>query len=322
MNSTTRSALTGNFACFIAYLIFGFNIIFCKNISDCGLVSPWALYLMRAIGALALFWIFSLVYDRRKARHADAAQQAAPAAKTFGGIEVRDLWKVAVASFLGLFMTQMAFLKAITMTTPMDVAVLSLLSPIMTMIVAAIFLKDRINLRGVTGLTISFCGVLFIVLNTVSTRTGAAETSVGGVLLMIVNTLSFANYVGIFKPLIKKYSVVTFMKWMFIFSTLFALPFGLKDLLAVDYAALPVGIIAQILFVVIGATFISYFLIPIGQKRLKPVIVCMYSYVQPVVAMCISLAFGLDTLTLPKIIATVLVFTGVTLINFDPHRRK
>lgn len=329
MDSKTQSALTGNFACFIAYLIFGFNIIFCKNISDCGLVSPWALYLLRAIGALALFWLFSLVLERKNTNPRNAVAAAkledTPAGhnvRTFGGIEVRDLWKVAAASFLGLFMTQLAFLKAITMATPMDVAILSLLSPIMTMIVAAIFLKDRINLRGVTGLTISFCGVLFIVLNTVSARTGADETSLGGVLLMIVNTLSFASYVGIFKPLIKKYSVVTFMKWMFIFSTIYALPFGLKDLLAVDYAALPVNIIWQILFVVIGATFISYFLIPIGQKRLKPVIVCMYSYVQPIVAMCISLAMGLDTITVPKLLATILVFTGVTLVNFDPRRRK
>lgn len=315
MNSNTRSAITGNFACFIAYLIFGFNIIFCKNISDCGLVSPWALYLMRAIGALALFWLMSLLPSMSR-------NTCNPDVRSIGGIELRDLWKVAVASFLGLFMTQLAFLKAITMATPMDVAVLSLLSPIMTMIIAAIFLKDRINMRGVTGLTISFCGVLFIVLNTVSARSGAAETSLGGVLLMIVNTLSFASYVGIFKPLIQKYSVVTFMKWMFIFSTIYALPFGLKDLITVDYAALPAGIIWQLLFVIVGATFISYFLIPIGQKRLKPVIVCMYSYVQPIVAMCISLAFGLDTLTLPKLIATVLVFTGVTLINFDPARHR
>lgn len=316
MNSKTRSALTGNLACFIAYLIFGFNIIFCKNISDCGMVSPWALYLMRAIGALTLFLLCDGIM-KLAGRCKAAPEPEAPAVRRIGGVEVRDLWKIAIASFLGLFMTQLAFLKAITMATPMDVAILSLMSPIMTMIIAAIFLKDRISARGVTGLTISFCGVLFIVLNTVSTRTGAAETTIGGVLLMIVNTLCFASYVGIFKPLIQKYRVVTFMKWMFVFSTLFALPFGLKDLLAVDYAALPTNIIWQILFVVIGATFISYFLIPIGQKRLKPVIVCMYSYVQPIVAMCISLAVGMDTITLPKVIAAILVFTGVTLVNFE-----
>ena len=317
MKSNTSSTLIGNAACFGAYLIFGFNIIFCKNIADSRLVSPMALYLMRAIGALALFWIFSLYVKD------DPTEGSVPTAKgtrTLGGIELRDLWKVALASFLGLFLTQLSFLKAITMTTALDVSILSLLSPIMTMIIAAIFLKDRISLHGVIGLSISFCGVLFLVLNTVSASRGAASTSLGGILLMIVNTLSFASYVGIFKPLIRKYNVVTFMKWMFLFSTLYALPFGLKDLAQTNYGAMDWSIISQILFVVIGATFISYFLIPIGQKRLKPVLVCMYSYVQPVVAMGISLATGLDTMTLPKAIATILVFAGVSIVNFAPRK--
>ena len=69
------------------------------------------------------------------------------------------------------------------------------------------------------------------------------------------------------------------------------------------------------------ATFISYFLIPIGQKRLKPMLVCMYSYVQPVVAMCISLAAGLDTMTWAKGVAAVLVFLGVGIVNFSPHAK-
>ena len=114
MKSNTSSTLIGNAACFGAYLIFGFNIIFCKNIADSRLVSPMALYLMRAIGALALFWIFSLYVKD------DPTEGSVPTAKgtrTLGGIELRDLWKVALASFLGLFLTQLSFLKAITMTT-------------------------------------------------------------------------------------------------------------------------------------------------------------------------------------------------------------
>ena len=83
-------------------------------------------------------------------------------------------------------------------------------------------------------------------------------------------------------------------------------------------AAVPMNVMWQVIFVVVAATFIAYFLIPIGQKRLKPVIVCMYTYVQPVIAMAISLAMGMDTLNWLKIIATVLVFSGVGLVNFVP----
>ena len=297
-----KDRLVGNLACAAAYVIFGLNLVACKNIANCGMVSPMALFCMRAIGALALFWIASAFMPGG------------------GKVERGDLWKIVVASFLGLFLTQISFLKAITMTTPVDASLISLLSPIMAMIVAAIVLKERITKHGVIGLAISFAGVLFIVLNSVSIRSGASETSAMGVLLMLVNVSSFAAYVGIFKPLIQKYSVVTFMKWMFIFATIFSLPFGIRDLVALPYAQLPLNVILQILFVVVFATFIAYFLIPVGQKRIKPMIVCMYTYLQPVIAMAISFSVGMDVMTWSKAIATIFIFIGVSICNFSPKR--
>lgn len=302
--NSSSDIIAGNLACLGAYLIFGFNLVCCKNISNFGGISPIALFCMRSAGALLLFWILSLFFHKKER------------------IRNRDIWKVALASFLGLFLTQFSFLKAITMTTAVDASLLSLLSPIMTMIVAAVVIKDKITAPGVIGLSISLAGVLFLVLNGVSLRAGADHTSVGGMLLMIVNTLSFAIYVGVFKPLIKRYSVITFMKWMFLFSTVFALPFGIEDLVSIDYSAIPIDILLQLLFVVICATFIAYFLIPVGQKKLRPVVVCMYSYVQPVIAMGISLAIGLDHMTWQKGVATLFIFAGVSIVNFSKHKPK
>lgn len=304
MDGRNGRLIAGNLASFGAYLIFGFNIVFCKNIANSGMVSPMALFCMRSIGALVLFWMVSLFFGRGES------------------IDRKDLWKIALASFLGLFLTQLSFLKAITMTTAVDASILSLLCPVMTMIVAAVVLKDKITASGAAGLAISFAGVLFLVLNTVSIHGGADRTSLGGILLMIVNTSSFACYVGAFKPLIQKYSVVNFMKWMFLFSTIYALPFGASDLASVQYSELPPAIIWQILYVVVGATFISYFLIPFGQQRIKPMLVSMYTYVQPVVAMCISLAIGLDTMSWAKGAATLLVFAGVGIVNFSSKKKR
>lgn len=185
MRTATKDTLTGNLACFTAYLIFGFNIIFCKNIANDGNVSPMSLFLLRSAGALLLFCVASTVTCTKER------------------VEVRDLWKIALASMLGLFLTQFSFLEAITMTTAVDASVLSLMTPVMTMIVAAIALRDRITAHGIIGLAVSFSGVLFIVLNSVGSSGGADRTTLGGVLLMFVNTLSFACYVGIFKPLIR-----------------------------------------------------------------------------------------------------------------------
>lgn len=299
-----NSALIGNLACFTAYDIFGFNIISCKNIAIDGNITPMALFCLRSFGATLLFWIWLLFTAPREQ------------------VEKKDLWKVAIASFLGLFMTQLSFLFAITKCTAIDASIMSTLSPIMTLIISAIVIKDRITWSGITGIVLSLVGVIILIFNCVSIRSGADSTSIWGILGMIANTLCFASYVGIFKPLIQKYSVVTFMKWMFLFSSLMALPFAFGAFGASNLAAVPMNIMWHVIYVVIGATFIAYFLIPIGQKRLRPVVVCMYTYVQPVIAMVIALAMGLDTLNLLKVLATVLVFVGVGLVNFVPKTEK
>ena len=302
MNQDQKSSLIGNLACFTAYAIFGFNIISCKSIALDGNVTPMALFCLRSFGATALFWLWSLFTAPHEHIHKE------------------DVWKVVVASFLGLFMTQLSFLFAITKTTAIDASIMSTLSPIMTLVISALVIKERITWSGVAGIALSLVGVLILIYNCVSIRSGADSTSIWGILGMLVNTLCFAAYVGIFKPVIRKYSVVTFMKWMFLFSSLMALPFSFRAFRASNLAAVPMDIFWQIAYVVVFATFVAYFLIPIGQKRLRPVVVCMYTYVQPVIAMVIALIMGLDHLTALKVAASLLVFVGVGLVNFVPKK--
>ena len=105
------------------------------------------------------------------------------------------------------------------------------------------------------------------------------------------------------------------MKWMFLFSMLVALPFNARHLVQVPFAQMESKILWQVAFVVVFATFVAYFLIPVGQKRLRPTLVSMYNYVQPIIATLISIYIGLDHLTWKKLVAMVLVFTGVWIVN-------
>ena len=181
-----RDTLTGNLACFAAYALFGFNIISCKRIALDGNITPMALFCLRSFGAAVLFWLWSLFSAPRE------------------HIAKADVWKVALASFLGLFMTQITFLFAITQTTAIDASIMATLSPVMTLVISAIFIKERITWSGVAGIILSIAGVLILVFNSVSISSGADHTTVWGILGMIANCLCFASYVGIFKPLIQR----------------------------------------------------------------------------------------------------------------------
>lgn len=288
----------GHIACFVAYAIFGINIIVCKDLTSSRLISPVALFCLRSLGAGALFWLISCFLPKEK-------------------VERKDYGKIFAASMLGFFLTQITFLVAIPDITPMDCSIVSSLSPIYTMFIAAYALKEPITLRKAGGVSISFLGILYLIMNSVTGTGGTTQTGIIGILLMIANSLCFSLYLGLFKPVITKYSVITFMKWIFLFASLTSLPLAGHELLTFDYSLLSGTYLSELAFLIVCSTFITYFLIPLGQKRIRPTLVSMYSYVQPIIAIVISIWVGMDTLSWQKVLAAAMVFGGVVMVNYS-----
>lgn len=288
----------GHLACFVAYTIFGINIIVCKDLTTSQLLSPVALFCLRSLGAGLLFWLMGCFLPSEK-------------------VDKGDYLKIFMAAVLGFFLTQMTFLIAIPSITPMDCSIVTSLSPIYTMFIAYVALREPITMRKAGGVALSFCGIIYLILNSATGAGSAVQTDVWGLLLMIANSLCFSLYLGLFKPTICKYSVITFMKWIFLFSSLLALPMAAGELLTFDYNTLNRVYGAELAFLIVFSTFITYFLIPFGQKRIRPTLVSMYSYVQPIVAIAISICVGMDTLNWQKVLAAVTVFGGVVLVNYS-----
>ena len=295
-----KQSLIGHLACFLAYAIFGFNIIVCKDLTAGRLISPLAIFTLRSLGAGALFWLISFFTQKEK-------------------VEKKDYAGIFAASMLGFFVCQVTFLVGIPHITPMDCSVLSAISPIYTMIIAAIVLKEPITWQKAGGVAISFAGIIYLIVSRTSAA-GTTETSLFGILMLILNSLSFSMYLGIFKPLIGKYSVVTFMKWIFLFAFVVSVPFSAREIVTLDWSAIPAIQFAELAFLIFCATFITYFLIPVGQKRIRPTLVSMYSYVQPIIAIVISITVGMEMLTWSKVLAAVMVFGGVVVVSYSKSR--
>ena len=302
MKMIKGKSVIGHLACFIAYAIFGFNIIICKDLVSDQFVSPLAIFTLRSIGAGVLFWLISLFMPNEK-------------------IERGDYFKIVVAALLGFFICQYTFLVGIPYITPMDCSILTSVSPIYTMIIAAIVLREPITLKKVGGVLISFVGIIYLIVSRVSVG-GPTETTGFGILMLVLNALSFSLYLGIFRPLISKYSVVTFMKWIFLISAVMSMPFTCKEIVTFDWFSVPTIQIAELSYLIICATFITYFLIPIGQKHVRPTLVSMYSYVQPIIAIVVSICIGMEMLTWQKVLAATMVFGGVVIVSNSKSRAK
>ena len=295
MHSENNKILLGHLACFIAYAIFGINIIVCKDLTSGNLISPIAIFTLRSLGAGALFWLLSVFSPKEK-------------------VETRDFPKIFLAAFLGYFVTQLTFLEAIPEITPMHCSIISSLSPIYTMFIAAVVLKEPITFKKAGGVLLSLSGILFLIFSR-SNAGGGAESSIYGIILMLINGLAFSLYLGAFRPVISRYSVITLMKWIFLVSTLMSLPLSVKELANLQWNTIPQAQLWELAFLIICATCITYFLIPTGQKLIRPTLVSMYSYVQPIIATAISIIAGMEILSWQKILAATMVFAGVFIVS-------
>ena len=170
------------------------------------------------------------------------------------------------------------------------------------------------------GVFLGCAGALLLIL---VSRHGTGHTSsVKGDVLCLVSAVSYATYLTAFRNVIVKYSPVTTMKWMFLFAAVVAAAVYYRPLTAVDYAALAPRTWAGIGYVVVCSTFLSYFMVPIGQRYLRPTVVSMYNYVQPVVAVLFSVAIGLDSFGFTKAAAALCVFAGVWLVTKSKSRAQ
>ena len=284
----------GHLAMLAASMIWGLNSPIGKAALDFG-IPPLALTTFRFFGAAIAFWFISIFTKKEHVKH-------------------EDLLMLFFAALFGIVLNQGTFIFGLSLTSPIDASIVTTMAPIVTMIVAAIVLKEPVTGKKVLGIFVGAIGALLLILTSQST-TGVKSSNILGDMLCLTAQLSFAIYLTVFKDLIQKYSSVTIMKWMFVYASMCFIPFSYSDVASINFSTVPLKVYAEISFVVLAATFLAYLFVMTGQKVLRPTIVSMYNYVQPIVASFVAVSVGMDTFGWPKAAAIILVFVGVFIVT-------
>ena len=263
-----------------------------------GAVTPLVVTDLRITGAMVLFWIASFFQK---------PERVAP----------KDLLKLLGASLLAIVFNQGCFIFGVGLTSPVDASIITTSMPLLAMVLAAIYLKEPITGKKVLGIAVGATGALLLILGShqVSEAKAAGNHYIWGDLLVLLAQFSYALYFVLFKNFVNKYSLITIMKWMFTYAFICALPFSYNDLLHTEWKSLQNTEIGALVFIVVGSTLVSYVLIVIGQKNLRPTVAGMYNYVQPLVASIVAVCWGMDTFNFVKIISVALIFGGVYLVT-------
>ncbi len=189
------------------------------------------------------------------------------------------------------------------------------------MIVAAIYLKEPVTGKKVIGIFLGSIGALTLILSSQGSTDGKSG-SIPGDLLCLAAQISFSFYLAIFKGLISRYNIFTLMKWMFTYAAICFIPFSYHEVSAIHFQEISASTWACVAYVILGGTFFAYILMMIGQKTLRPTVISMYNYVQPIVGTSVSILLGMGTFGIAKGIAVALVFTGVYIVTQSKSREQ
>ena len=290
-----KSRALALFAAFGATAIYGMNHTIAKVVMP-HYIAPFGFIMLRVVGACILFWLVSFFIPKET-------------------IERKDFLRIAFTALFGMCINMLMFFKGLQLSTPINSGVIVTLTPIIILILSALFLKEKLTRFKFLGIVLGFIGALLLILYGNSTKViNAPDISLGNTMLL-VNAVSFGAYLVMVKPLTKKYSTVTLMKWMFLLGVIYTFPFTITEFTEVSWKTLPFEAIWRIGFVVVGTTFLTYMFNVYALKTLPATTIGAFTYLQPIITIVYAVITGNDILDGVKILACLLVFLGVYLVS-------
>lgn len=275
-----------------ANIIYGINYTVAKDVMP-EFISPFGFIFCRVTGALFLFWlVFAFSYEK---------------------IAKKDLLLLAVCGLFGVAANQLMFFHGLNLTTPINAGIIMTSNPVFVLIASALILKNRITFLKVGGILIAITGALLLLL--FKNNFSFGSETIEGDIFIFLNALSYGTYLVLAVPLMKKYKPLTVITWVFTFGFIYVFPFGVEEFSQINWSSFNATIWGEFAFVIIGTTFFAYLLNIYGLKNLSPSTVSTYIYLQPLLASIFAIYAGKDQLDWIKVIAAILIFSGVYLVS-------
>ena len=285
----------------IATTIYGINHTVAKMVMPI-YIGSLGLVFLRVLGATIIFWTISLFFKTKP-------------------IEKKDRLTILKCGLFGMSINIAAFIVGLDYSTPVNSSILIIISPIFVVILSFFIFKNKINFIKILGIILGFIGAMILILTADSNSSIGRNIPLGN-FLFIVNSISYAYYLIIVKPMAEKYDLITLFKWLFLIGLIFNFPLGINQFLDVDWASLPLWeAVLPMVFVVLGTTCMTYFLNGYALSKITSTEVAVFMYLQPIIGILFAIFTKSDTITLIMFVASVLIFTGVYLTSVLKQKR-
>jgi len=262
-------------------------------------IKPFGFILLRVSIALVLYAFIHFIFIREKVHN-------------------KDIPRLALCGLFGVAINQLMFFKGLSLTNPINAALIMITTPVLVLIISFIVIQEKITIYKILGIVLGAAGAILVISKG---KWGFTLQTIKGDLFIMINAVSYGIYLVLVKSLMKKYNAFTVIKWVFFFGFFPVILLGHREFAEINWGSIPGNIWVCITYVVIGTTFIAYMLNIYALKEVNPSIVGSYIYLQPILATLIALAFGKDELKLVNIVSATLIFSGVYLVSMHSFKK-
>jgi drug/metabolite transporter (DMT)-like permease len=234
-------------------------------------------------------------------------------------VALKDYPLLIACSLVGVVINQEMFFAGLNITTPINGALIMIMTPILVMVISFITGHEKLSWQKVTGMLLGTAGAFIII----SGRglNFSSKTALGDFYILL-NASSYAVYLVIVRPLMKRYHPMTIIKWVFLFGVPWVMLMGAKQFGTIRWESFGTSTWLAVAFVVFCTTFCAYLFNVIALREVHSSIVGAYIYLQPILATLISVAVGKDAITAEKVVSAVLIFSGVYMVSFAGKKMK
>ncbi len=284
-----------------------YAIVLPRYVQPMGMVAA-SLFVAAVLSFVPFGWQWARWYSANRRLSPDNRQERPRLEK----IERSDMRKLVGAALLIGVLRKAFLMFGLSRTSPIDGSIIGTIIPILVLIISVLLGIDRFSRMKVAGLTLGMAGAVCVVLSGASSVHEKSELL--GNILIISSACASAFYMVLFKRIVSKYRPITVIRWIYCMAAIIALPFGLADIIHADYANIAHHALFPTLFVLIVPTFLPNLLLNYGLKYVAATVTSIYTYLQPVLAIAVSVAMGLDKLHFDTVLFALLIFVGVGLV--------
>ena len=227
-------------------------------------------------------------------------------------VKGRDMLVLVGAALLLGVIHKGSLMLGLSRTSPVDGSIINTAGPLIVLIFSVLMRLDKLTPTKIIGLAIGLAGAVAVILT--GDHSSHAKSTIEGNLLIVCAVAATALYTVFLKCTLEKYKVTTVLFWVYLLSSIMVLPWGINETVHSDFSNWDHKATLSFVIIMCALTYLPNFLYNFALQHIKPFQTSIFSYIQPVAAIALSVVLGLDKVQPETYLFAAGVFAGIGIV--------